>query len=125
MELSSALRKLVYMNDSDYSCMIYNIKQGDTLYNISRAYNVPLALILRANPYVDIYSLQVGDELCIPVINPSAWNNVISYVVEDEASLQAVLNQYGVDLEDVLEFNNMAGMPITPGMTIYIPVYDM
>ncbi|MGB8454979.1 MAG: LysM peptidoglycan-binding domain-containing protein [Anaerocolumna sp.] len=113
------------MNYSDYSCMIYNIKQGDTLYNISRTYNVPLALILRANPYVDIYNLQVGDELCIPVTNPATLYNVIPYVVEDEASLQAVLNQYGIDLQDVLEFNNMSGMPITPGMTIQIPVYDM
>ncbi len=103
--------------------MIYNIKQGDTLYNISRANNVPLALILRANPYVDIYNLQVGDELCIPVINPATWNNVITYVVEDEASLQAVLNQYGLDLEDVLEFNNLN--EITPGMTIQIPMNDI
>ncbi len=113
------------MNYSDYSCVIYNIKQGDTLYGISRAYNVPLALILRVNPYVDIYNLQVGDELCIPVIDPAAWSNAITYVVEDEASLQQVLDRYGVDLEDVLEFNNLNGTPITPGMTIQIPIYDM
>ncbi|WMJ87903.1 lytic transglycosylase [Anaerocolumna sp. MB42-C2] len=113
------------MNNNGYSCMIYNIKQGDTLYNISRTYNVPLALILRANPYVDIYNLQVGDELCIPVTNPVTWNNVISYVVQDEDSLNAILDQYGLDMQDVLEFNNMNGMDITPGMTIMIPVYDM
>ncbi|WFR59838.1 LysM peptidoglycan-binding domain-containing protein [Anaerocolumna sp. AGMB13025] len=113
------------MNYSEFSCMIYNIKQGDTLYNISRTYNVPIALILRANPYVDIYNLQVGDELCIPVMNPSAWNNAVTYVIQDEAALQAVLDQYGIDLEDVLEFNNLNGVPLTPGMTIQIPVYDM
>jgi LysM repeat protein len=105
--------------------MIYNIKQGDTLYNISRTYNVPIALILRANPYVDIYNLQVGDELCIPVSNPSSWNNSVTYVVQDEASLQAVLDQYGIDLEDVLEFNNLNGAQLAPGMTIQIPVFDM
>lgn len=105
--------------------MVYNIKQGDTLYNISRSYNVPIALILRANPYVDIYNLQIGDELCIPVINPASWNNVVTYIVQDEDSLQAVLDQYGIDLEDVLEFNNMSGMQLTPGMAIQIPIYDM
>lgn len=44
----------------------YVIKKGDTLYSISRRYNVPLALILRANPYVDVYNLQIGDEICVP-----------------------------------------------------------
>lgn len=44
----------------------YVIQKGDTLYSISRRYNVPLALVLRANPYVDVYNLQVGDAICIP-----------------------------------------------------------
>ena len=35
----------------------YVIKKGDTLYSISRRYDVPLALVLRANPYVDVYNL--------------------------------------------------------------------
>ncbi|MFU0826859.1 MAG: LysM peptidoglycan-binding domain-containing protein [Lachnoclostridium sp.] len=113
------------MDNNEYYCLIYNIKKGDTLYNISRSYNVPIALLLRANPYVDVYNLQVGDELCIPVRNPSEWSNSITYVIQDEDSLQTVLDQYGIDLEDVLEFNNMKGMPLTPGMTIQIPIYDM
>lgn len=45
---------------------IHTIQTGDTLYKISGMYHVPLALILRANPYVDIYNLQVGEKLCIP-----------------------------------------------------------
>lgn len=44
----------------------YVLQKGDTLYSISRRYNVPLALILRANPYVDVYNLQIGDEICVP-----------------------------------------------------------
>lgn len=44
----------------------YTIKQGDTLYEISKKLEVPLALILRSNPYVDVFDLQVGDTLCIP-----------------------------------------------------------
>lgn len=44
----------------------HTIKKGDTLYEISRKYNVALALLLRANPYVDVFNLQVGDTICIP-----------------------------------------------------------
>lgn len=44
----------------------HTIKKGDTLYEISRKYNVPLAILLRANPYVDVFNLQVGDTVCVP-----------------------------------------------------------
>lgn len=44
----------------------YTIKKGDTLYEISRKHNVALALLLRANPYIDVFNLQIGDTICIP-----------------------------------------------------------
>jgi LysM repeat protein len=50
--------------------MIHVIKQGDNLYQLSRKYRIPLGLILRANPYVDVYNLQPGQEICIPVGRP-------------------------------------------------------
>lgn len=49
--------------------MMYAVKNGDTLYSISMKYNIPLALLLRANPYVDVYNLQVGETICVPVKN--------------------------------------------------------
>lgn len=55
------------MNYQNCEGMVYSAQKGDTLYSLSRRYNTPLALILRANPYVDVYNLQVGDEICIPV----------------------------------------------------------
>lgn len=47
--------------------VVHIVKSGDTLYRLSRVYQVPLAMILRANPYVDVYNLRIGQELCIPV----------------------------------------------------------
>lgn len=47
--------------------MMYTIKEGDTLYAISMKYQVPLSVLLRANPYVDVYNLQVGETICVPV----------------------------------------------------------
>lgn len=58
------------MNKRYCNGMVHVIKQGETLYQLSRKYRVPLALILRANPYVDVYNLQVGQEICIPVMRP-------------------------------------------------------
>lgn len=47
--------------------IIHVIREGDTLYKLSKKYYVPLLWIMYANPFVDIYNLQVGDEICIPV----------------------------------------------------------
>ncbi len=58
------------MRNSDCNGVRYVIKPGDTLYSISRMYNVPLAYILRANSDIDIYNLYVGLEICIPYVNP-------------------------------------------------------
>ncbi|RDU23153.1 LysM peptidoglycan-binding domain-containing protein [Anaerosacchariphilus polymeriproducens] len=45
---------------------IHVIERGDTLYNIGKKYGVTVADLMYYNPYVDIYNLQIGDELCIP-----------------------------------------------------------
>ena len=45
---------------------VYVIKEKDTLYQIAKQYNVSIREIMRKNPYVNIYNLQIGDELCIP-----------------------------------------------------------
>ena len=55
------------MNQRDCKGMVHMVKDGDTLYSISRMYHVPLSVILRANPYVDVYNLQAGMEVCVPM----------------------------------------------------------
>lgn len=61
LESCGFVKKYDYCNG-----IVHSVKKGDTLYTLSRQYDIPLALLLRANPYVDIYNMQVGDEICIP-----------------------------------------------------------
>lgn len=160
--------------------MVYIIRRGDTLYSLSRKYQVPLVEILRANPYVDVYNLQVGDEICIPMRKmegerpmmpgegtaptpsepgmpsmptPSVPSmpsmptpslpsmpsmptpgplplptpsvpvgGVIAYVIKDEDTIRDILDRFGIDLDDLLDYNDLNGMMLRPGMTIQIPV---
>ncbi len=50
-----------------YCVHIHLINKGDTLYKLSRQYDVKLTDIMRLNPYINVYNLNVGDELLIPV----------------------------------------------------------
>lgn len=47
--------------------IIHVIKAGDTLYTLSQKYHVSVTQLMYANPFVNIYNLQIGEELCIPV----------------------------------------------------------
>ena len=130
---------------------IHTIQTGDTLYKISGMYRVPLVLILRANPYVDIYNLQVGEKLCIPGgfdnetkppkppkpicpgngcdsednNNPPSMGggmvSVFLYVIKDVQSIQDVLDKFGITLEDLLKENNLGNIMLQPGTAMKIP----
>ena len=45
---------------------LHTVQKGDSLYRLSRRYHVPLWAILYANPYLNLYNLQNGDEVLIP-----------------------------------------------------------
>lgn len=74
----------------------HTIKQGDTLYEISRKYNVALALLLRANPYVDVFNLQVGDTICIP----TSQSQMTPYPVSGMAHDREQHGKYGTSGQD-------------------------
>ncbi len=59
-------------NNGQMQCrgMLHIVEAGDTLYKIARKYGVPLSRVIYANPYVNVYNLQVGDEICVPVMMP-------------------------------------------------------
>lgn len=46
--------------------IVHTIEAGDSLYKIGKRYGVGISALLFANPYMDLYQLQVGDEICIP-----------------------------------------------------------
>lgn len=47
--------------------IIHVVKAGDTLYQLGKQYHVSVGQLMFANPFVNVYNLQIGDELCIPV----------------------------------------------------------
>lgn len=109
------------MMSDEYNCMVYIIRQGDTLYSISRRYNVPLALLLKANPFVDIYNLRVDDELCIPVMGEPAQDKMVDYAVQDGDTLQSITMKNGIEVEDILLNNSLDNIHLMPGTTLRIP----
>lgn len=102
--------------------IIYTIKRGDTLYSLSGRFHVPLARILRANPYIDIYNLQIGEQICIPKCPDCNPFYLMSYMVKEEETMLDILNRFGIELEDLLKYNNLNGIVLQAGSKLQIPV---
>ena len=102
--------------------IIYTIKKGDTLYSISGRFRVPLARILRANPYIDIYNLQIGEQICIPKCPNCNPFYLMTYIVKEEETMLDILNRFGIELDDLLKYNNLNGIVLQTGSKLQIPV---
>ncbi|MFA9463744.1 MAG: LysM peptidoglycan-binding domain-containing protein [Velocimicrobium sp.] len=119
---------------------VHVVKEGDSLYKISKMYDMSLALIMRANPYVDVYDLKVGSEICIPVIMekpekqkrpitmpslvpdlPTMQESIVSYVIKEGDTLEGILEQFDIDVKDLLKFNTSNKIWLKPGATLIIP----
>ncbi len=107
------------------NCLMHIIQEGDTLYSISRRYNVPLSILFKANPYVEVYNLQIGDELCVPVQAPPPPMDFNSYIVQEGDTLEGILERFGINYEDFIQYNSeMENQILGPGVTIQIPMYQ-
>ena len=118
---------------------IHVVKQGDSLYQISRMHHVPLALILRANPYVDVYNLQIGQEICVPIMempgdgmesgemrpgdmeSDRIPNDRILYVTDGEITLGDLLKEYDIDWEDFMKMNDLSQIVLAKDVVLYLP----
>lgn len=111
------------MNYTSCNGIIYVIKPGDTLYQISLRYGIPLAIILRANPYADIHNLQIGDKICIPIgaFAPDREFNDYTYTVTDNQTIQDVLDANGLDFNDMVTMNPLNTLYLRAGTVIQLP----
>lgn len=84
---------------------MHTVRSGDTLYSISMEHQVPLALLLRANPYVDVYNLQVGETICVPVrandqpVMPPYGGTCSKWEVRDATPMPETANKMTEEME--------------------------
>lgn len=88
------------------------VKAGDTLYSISRMYNVPVAAIMRANPYINVYNLRINDQICIPnkMMQPMPYPEM----PDDYYEMNGGMNN-GMMPGNGMGMNNNMGMMPMPG----------
>lgn len=96
---------------------IHKIVKGDTLYKLSKKYNVSINEIMNANIVDNVYNLKVGDELCIPVEN--YWgNNVMYYKVKKGENVLDIVKKTNANICDIFDENRWMYEIVLPENTI-------
>jgi len=98
----------------------YTVMPGDTLYNIAKRYQTTVNDLIRANNLVSDVLL-VGQLLRIPGTTETP-DNTIYYTVKSGDSLWKIANQYGVNVQDLINLNNLTSNVLMIGQQLQIPV---
>lgn len=108
---------------------IYKVESKNTLYSISKRFNVAQEVIINENPQIK-EGLKLGQELKIPVageakeIEKTPFNtkeNFTIHKVEQGQTLYAISKLYDVKVEDILAINPEAKQGLNLGMELKIP----
>lgn len=108
------------MNYQACNGIIYVVKPGDTLYKLSQRYGIPTTKILRANPYINIYNLQIGDKICIPTEGNMSVDQRPFYTVGEGESIKTVLDRVSMNLTEFLVLNPLETLILKPGLEVAV-----
>ena len=95
---------------------VYVVREGDALSQIAQMYGVTSNTILWANDLTKATDIHAGDSLVIlPIVG-------VRHTVAKGETLGSIVKKYEANLEEVLEYNNLASSDmLVLGDTILIP----
>lgn len=103
---------------------VYTVVAGDTLYSIASRFGLSVDELKRLNNLTN-NTLTIGQQLIIKAEDsnvPSNPENYITYTVQKGDSLWKIANNYGVSVQELIEFNNLGNTTLQIGQTLFIPI---
>ncbi|MBR5599063.1 MAG: peptidoglycan DD-metalloendopeptidase family protein [Alphaproteobacteria bacterium] len=90
------------------------VQKGDTLYRISKIYQVPLRGIIEKNNLKAPYALNVGQELSLPTHQ--------KHIVKKGETLYAISKKYNIDITSLSRLNDLkAPYSLNVGQVLELP----
>jgi len=128
VEVKRSLEKTVANGKIFY---IHTVQKGQTLYSISRAYEVTQEEIIRNNPGLDATTLKEGQAIRIPsqasqqaAVYPQNKEDFIAHNVKRKQTVYSLAKKYKVTEEDIYSYNPWARGGIQPEQTLWIPRHN-
>lgn len=103
----------------------YNVNEGDTLLSIAAGFGTDVEALLRTNPDIDPYNLQVGQRICIAekFQEPPMCSTRNFYVIRSGDTIRAIAASFEVEVEEILRINpDINPRNLRVGQIICIPL---
>lgn len=122
-------RRIDITIDGNY--LTHEVHRKETLYSLSKKYNIEIEQIKKYNPQIEEQGLQPGMKLKIPyaesddaqpeVMQPPKFDSLKLHIVQKKETLYSISKQYNVSVDSIQMVNN--GLPdgLKEGATIRIP----
>ena len=117
-------------NNNDNNMNTYTVQRGDTLYSIALRYGVSVDDLINYNNLSNS-NLSIGQVLFIPnnfdndfdddLDNDFNTNNPTTYLVKPGDNLYLIAANYGVNVADIINLNNLSSTILVPGQVLLIP----
>ncbi len=115
------------LNNNNFEYLLHIVQKKETLYGISKKYEVDIDVILDLNPEAE-KGLKIGQYLKIPAITreldpelPGAPDKFVEHKVAAGETLYRLSKMYGVSIADIKKYNPSMNQPIKVGEIIYFP----
>ena len=100
----------------------YTVKSGDSLWSIAKKYNTTVDEIKNLNNLTS-NTLSVGQTLKIPTTSNDiiTSEDFITYTVKPGDNLYAIAREYGLTMDEIMRYNNLASTLLSIGQQLKIP----
>lgn len=104
---------------------VHVIEKGDTLYSIAQMHHTRVRVLLDLNPFVDIYNLQPGEEICVPPEMESNGMELKPYIIKEGDTIGMILQKYTITFEELVKMNRvLLEQKLPVGMILLLPGTD-
>jgi len=93
----------------------YIIRKGDTLWNISKDFDVYPDTIISCNVFTNVHSIHEGDTILVPNISGIFVN------IGEGDTIYQYSSKYKIAPDFIMEMNNLKSNELTPGMKLFLP----
>ncbi|MBD5356033.1 MAG: LysM peptidoglycan-binding domain-containing protein [Bacteroides sp.] len=87
-----------------YEPISHVVKKGETVYSISRQYNIPLETIYASHPQAK-YGIKAGETIVIQQSPQTVNGKYLFYVIKSGDTLYSLAKKYKTTIEDILKAN--------------------
>lgn len=94
----------INMDSIDYEPIRHVVKKGETVYSLSRQYNIPLDVIYAAYPQSK-YGLKAGETIVLRQSPETVGDKYLYYVIKPGDTLYSLAKKYHTSVEDILSAN--------------------